>query len=56
MRPFGFLIFSSAVLTAMPALAGNSVPAPILGAGLPGLALLGIAGGGYLLLKWRRRA
>jgi hypothetical protein len=41
--------------TTMPAFAGTAVPAPILGAGLPGLALLGLAGGGYLFMKWRGR-
>jgi len=41
-------------LMATPVLAGVTVPAPILGAGLPGLVLLGAAGGGYLLLKWRK--
>jgi len=43
------------LLLATPALAGNSVPAPILGAGLPGLAFLGLVGVGYLLVKGRRR-
>ena len=45
-----------ALLAATPALAGAPVPAPLLDAGLPGLALLGLAGGGYLLLKMRRRS
>jgi hypothetical protein len=36
-----------------PALAGNSVPAPIVGAGLPALAILG--GGYWLVRKLRGR-
>jgi len=56
MTKFSLSALSAAVLIAatVPALAGSPVPAPILGAGLPGLALLGAAGGGYLLLKWRK--
>jgi hypothetical protein len=30
-------------------------PAPLLGAGLPGLAMLAVAGGGYLAVKTFRR-
>jgi hypothetical protein len=30
-------------------------PAPLLGAGLPGLAILAAAGGGYLALRLNRR-
>jgi len=30
-------------------------PAPLLGAGLPGLAVLAVAGAGYLTLRLRRR-
>jgi hypothetical protein len=31
------------------------VPAPLLGAGLPGLAILAVAGGGYVAMRVRRR-
>jgi hypothetical protein len=30
-------------------------PAPLLGAGLPGLAILAVAGGGYVAMRLRRR-
>ena len=30
-------------------------PAPLLGAGLPGLAIMAVAGAGYLALRMRRR-
>jgi hypothetical protein len=30
-------------------------PAPLLGAGLPGLAILAAAGGGYVAMRLRRR-
>jgi len=30
-------------------------PAPLLGAGLPGLAVLAVAGAGYLTMRLRRR-
>jgi hypothetical protein len=33
----------------------NGAPAPLLGAGLPGLAVLAVAGAGYLTLRLRRR-
>lgn len=39
------------------ALAGGvRAPAPLMGAGLPGLGLLSAAGGGYAVLRWRRRS
>ena len=33
----------------------NGAPAPLLGAGLPGLAVLAVAGAGSLTLRLRRR-
>ena len=53
----GSLFVSAGVLFAAnaPAYAGVGIPAPIIGAGVYGLAALGLAGGGYLLLKWRNR-
>jgi len=38
-----------------PSFAGVVAPAPLLGAGLPGLAVLVVAGGGYLAMKTFRR-
>ena len=44
------------LLTASSAMAGVAAPAPLLGAGLPGLAILVTAGAGYLgVRKFRRR-
>jgi hypothetical protein len=40
---------------ATPCLAGTAAPAPLLGAGLPGLAVLAVAGGGYLAVRVFRR-
>ncbi|HEX8655030.1 MAG TPA: hypothetical protein VF693_07395 [Allosphingosinicella sp.] len=49
----GAAFFASAVfLAADPALAGFPVPGPVLGAGLPALALIA---GGYYLIRRRRR-
>jgi hypothetical protein len=52
-------ILSLAVLVsavaAAPSLAWSVAPAPVLGAGLPGLAMLVVAGGGYLAVKTFRR-
>jgi hypothetical protein len=45
------LAFASAPFAGTP----NGGPAPLLGAGLPGLAILAAAGGGYLALRLRRR-
>jgi hypothetical protein len=51
MKTYTFLLGTASFFAAtIPALAGTGVPAPILGAGLPGLA-----GGGYLFMKWRGR-
>ena len=57
MTRLGNFVLGTSFFLAMtaPALASSPVPAPILGAGLPALGLLGLAGGGYLFLKWRRR-
>jgi hypothetical protein len=44
------------VIAATPSLAGPPLaPAPLLGAGLPGLAVLVVAGGGYLAVRAFRR-
>jgi len=42
--------------SASASLAGSTVgaPAPLLGAGLPGLAVLAVAGAGYVGLRMRR--
>jgi hypothetical protein len=51
----GLAALASAVAVS-PSLAGASVaPAPLLGAGLPGLAILAVAGGGYLAVRAFRR-
>ena len=42
------------VLAATPSFA-NPAPAPLLGAGLPGLAILAVAGGGYYAVRAFRR-
>jgi hypothetical protein len=41
------------VIAASPALAGSPVPGPVVGAGLPALAV--IAGGYYLIRRGRRQ-
>lgn len=43
----------TAMAVASPAIAGVPVPGPVLGAGAP--ALLAIAGGYYLIRRYRRR-
>jgi lipopolysaccharide export LptBFGC system permease protein LptF len=40
------------VIAASPALAGSPVPGPVVGAGLPALAVIA---GGYYLIRRRRR-
>jgi hypothetical protein len=50
----GLATFASAV-AATPSLAGGVAPAPLLGAGLPGLAVLVVAGGGYMAVRAFRR-
>ncbi|HEY2480603.1 MAG TPA: hypothetical protein VGI30_00205 [Caulobacteraceae bacterium] len=42
-------------LAATPSLAGAVAPAPLLAAGLPGLGVLAVAGGGYLAVRALRR-
>jgi hypothetical protein len=49
---FAALVIAAA--SAEPALAGAPVPAPIVGAGLPALAILG--GGYWLIRKFRGRS
>ncbi|MGZ5948205.1 MAG: hypothetical protein ACXWKV_16665 [Caulobacteraceae bacterium] len=57
-----FAITVAAAAFASAAFAGDVVgpgpvgaPAPLLGAGLPGLAILAAAGGGYIAMRLRRR-
>lgn len=45
---FGVTTAASAGLTV-------AAPAPLLGAGLPGLAILAVAGAGYVAMRARRR-
>jgi hypothetical protein len=51
--PFVLLAFGVLVASIEPALAVPAVPAPIVGAGLPALAILG---GGYWLMKKLRKS
>jgi hypothetical protein len=50
-----FVAALSLAAMATPCLAGTVAPAPLLGAGLPGLAVLAVAGGGYLAVRVFRR-
>ena len=51
-----FVSASLFVAAAAPAYASAPIPAPIVGAGLSGFVVLGLAaGGGYLYTKWRGR-
>ncbi|HEY1448376.1 MAG TPA: hypothetical protein VGF33_07545 [Caulobacteraceae bacterium] len=52
-RILSLAAFASTIAT--PSLAGVAGPAPLLGAGLPGLAVLAVAGGGYLAVRVFRR-
>jgi hypothetical protein len=55
---FGLVFGTMVLAVASVAFAGgtpNGGPAPLLGAGLPGLAILAAAGGGYIALRLRRR-
>lgn len=45
-------LVAAAVVASEPAFAGNTVPGPVVGAGLPALAV--IAGGYYLIRRFRR--
>jgi len=53
-------VATAAAACATAAFAGDVVthpvgaPAPLLGAGLPGLAILAVAGGGYVAMRLRR--
>ena len=51
--PLAFAVLCLAAASIEPALAGAPVPAPIIGAGLPALAIL--AGGYWLIRKVRGR-
>ena len=46
-------VLTAAMAVTGPAIAGVTVPGPVLGAGAP--ALLAIAGGYYLIRRYRRR-
>jgi predicted acylesterase/phospholipase RssA len=50
----GLAALASAIC-ASASIAGTVAPAPLLGAGLPGLAVLAVAGGGYLAVRIFRR-
>ena len=49
----GAAVLAAAMAITGPAIAGVAVPGPVLGAGAP--ALLAIAGGYYLIRRYRRR-
>jgi hypothetical protein len=52
---FGALIAATVFSFASAAFANTEpAPAPMLGAGLPGLAILAAAGGGYIAMRLRR--
>ena len=51
--PLAFAVLGVTAVSIEPALAGNPVPAPLVGAGLPALAIL--AGGYWLIRKVRER-
>jgi uncharacterized membrane protein len=51
--PLAFAVLSITAVSIEPALAGVNVPAPLVGAGLPALAIL--AGGYWLIRKIRER-
>ena len=53
---FGLVVAAAAASWASASFAGTApAPSPVLGAGLPGLAILAVAGGGYLAMRLRRR-
>jgi hypothetical protein len=53
---FGLAVGTAALAAASAAFAQSQPgPAPMLGAGLPGLAVLAAAGGSYLALRLHRR-
>jgi hypothetical protein len=51
--PLAFAVLGVTAASIEPALAGGVVPAPVIGAGLPALAIL--AGGYWLIRKIRER-
>ena len=51
----GWLAMASATFAGVAVQPTVGAPAPLLGAGLPGLAVLAVAGAGYLTLRLRRR-
>jgi uncharacterized membrane protein len=51
--PLAFAVLGITAVSIEPVLAGVSVPAPLVGAGLPALAIL--AGGYWLIRKIRER-
>lgn len=53
---FGLAVGTAVLACASAAFAGRlPAPAPLMGAGLPGLAVLVAAGGGYIAMRLRRR-
>jgi hypothetical protein len=53
---FGVALGTAVLACASAAFAGRQVgPAPLMGAGLPGLAVLAAASGGYIAMRLRRR-
>jgi hypothetical protein len=56
-RLFAFSTVLATLAVASEALAGNPVaaPAPLLGAGIPSLAILAVTGAGYLAMRMRRK-
>jgi lipopolysaccharide export LptBFGC system permease protein LptF len=51
--PLAFAVLGLTAASIEPALAKQAVPAPVIGAGLPALAIL--AGGYWLIRKFRQR-
>jgi hypothetical protein len=49
------LSWATASLAGITPLPVVGAPAPLLGAGLPGLAIMAVAGAGYLAIRLRRR-
>ena len=53
----GFGVLAASLALASVALAGSPVaaPAPLLGAGIPSLAILAVTGVGYVAMRMRRK-
>jgi hypothetical protein len=52
----GLVVTAATLGFASASFAGQvAAPSPVLGAGLPGLAILAVAGGGYVMMRLRRR-